>query len=246
MLKYVIRLFTILLFLAAGIFFVYLSTENRQLSAEVNQLAAELGRMSIKDKDRVYFVEIEKPEVPPEVASRLKRIWQFRCYFPPGYDFIQGSSNGRVSQLEIYNSGGSSTSWGTSSREATHKLVSVSVLEKDNRPHTFYSITGSGGSTTFGSGFSLKGIDGLVVQKLVSSKKGPRSFDQDTILPLLKLYDPSTEEDSSVAGKPLKTYAGGMILICPKSRESDWKQLQLGEQPRDFDPNWLATAVVDE
>jgi hypothetical protein len=75
--KYTIRLFTILLFLAGCIFLSHLSIENYRMGAEVKQLEAELGRMSIDDANRVHLVEIEKPDVPPEVASHVERVWQY-------------------------------------------------------------------------------------------------------------------------------------------------------------------------
>ena len=49
-----------------------------------------------------------------------------------------------------------------------------------------------------------------------------------------------------VAGKTITTYAGGLIVLCPKTRESVLNQLRGGETPSEFDPFWLATEVGDE
>ena len=85
--KHVIRLLAIFLMLAGGVALITLLIDNQKLGEEIAQLESELGRMSIADPDRVYLVEIETPDVPPEVAQHVERVWQFRCYMPPGYDF---------------------------------------------------------------------------------------------------------------------------------------------------------------
>lgn len=239
--KIVIRLFLILASLAGIIALVRLSSDNRQLSDQINQLEAELGRMTIDDADRVYLVEIDTPEVPPEVAPHLERVWQFRCYLPPGYDVMRFSGGGRVAKEGIYLAGGSGSDWSSPRPEAIHQLLTVSFQRKDNRWEAFYSFGGSSGASSWGA-FNPDRFNGeLVVQKLVSSEQGPRSFDQDTILPLLKMFDPTTEEDKEVAGKTLTTYAGGLIVVCPKSRESQLNQLLQDKTPNDFDPSWIAT-----
>lgn len=243
--KYVIRLFTILLFLAGCVSLVYLSTENNRLAAGVSQLEAELGRMSIEDTKRIHFVAVEVPDVPPEVTQHVERVWQFRCYLPPGYDFMQLSGAGRVTKDGIYQSGGSTSSWGTPNPEEIHKLLTVSIQKKDDKLEAFYSFGGSSASTAW-NGISPDRLDGLVIQSLVRSDRGPRSFDQSTILPLLKIYDPDTAEDEKVAGNTLTTYAGGMILLCPRSREAVMNQLRSGQTPSDYEPSWIATDAYDE
>ncbi len=243
--KYVIRLFVILLFLAGCIELIYYSTENKRLAADVSQLEAELGKMSIKDPDRVHIVEVAVPEVPLEVVPHIKGIWQFRCYLPPSYDFMNMSGGGRVTEEGLYQSGGFSSSWGSPQPTAIHGLMTVSFQERDNRLQAFYSFRGSSRKTSW-TGFNADRLSAIVVLKLVSSKQGARSFNRDTILPLLKLYDPSTAEDNEVAGKAIVTYKGGQIILCPKSRETYLEQLRMGETPLDFEPEWVATAVVDE
>lgn len=244
--KIVIRLSILLASLAGIIGLVRLSSDNRQLSDQIDQLEAELGRMSIDDADRVYLVEIDTPDVPPEVASHLERVWQFRCYLPAGYDVMRFSGGGRVAKEGSYLDGGSSSSWGSPQPEATHKLLTVSFQRKDNRWEAFYSLGGSSGTSSWGL-FNPEHLDeALVVQKLVSSEQGPRSFDQDTILPLLKIFDSTTAEDKEVAGKTFTTYAGGLFVLCPTSRRSQFNQLLQGKTPIDFDPSWMATEAGDE
>lgn len=244
--KIVIGLF-ILLASLAGIFgLVRLSSDNRHLSDQIDQLEAALGRMSIEDADRVYLVEIDTPDVPPEVASHLERVWQFRCYLPPGYDVMRFSGGGRVAKEGSYLAGGFGSGWSSPQPEAIHKLLTVSFQRKYNRWEAFYSFGGSSGTSSWGL-INLDRIDeALVVQKLVSSEQGPRSFDQQTILPLLKIFDPTTAEDKEVAGKTLTTYAGGFFVLCPTSRVSQFNQLLRGETPTDFDPSGIATEAGDE
>ncbi|MGV3484369.1 MAG: hypothetical protein ACO1RT_08125 [Planctomycetaceae bacterium] len=244
--KIVIRLFILLACIAGVAWLIRLSNDNRQLSDQLDQLEAELGRMSIDDPKRVHLVEIDTPDVPPEVASHLERVWQFRCYLPAGYDVMRISGGGRVTKEGSYLDGGSNSGWGSPPSEATHKLLTVSFQRKDDRWNAFYSFGGSSGTSSWG-GFNPDRFDEtVVVQKLVSSEQGPRSFDQGTILPLLKVFDPTTAEAKEVAGKTLTTYAGGLIVLCPKSREPQFSQLLKGKTPVDFDPNWIATEESDE
>ena len=244
--KLVVRLLTILFLLAGGIVLIQLSIDTRELGDQIDQLEAELGRMSIDDFDRVHLVEIETPDVPPEVASHLERVWQFRCYLPPGYDVIRSSGGGRVAKEGVYLAGGYSSGWGSPRPEAIHQLFTVSFQKKDNRLEAFNTFGGSSGTSSWGRFDPDRFDDALVVQKIVSSEQGPRSFDQDTILPLLKIYDPSSAEDKEVAGKTMTTYAGGSFVLCPKSREPEFNQLRQGKTPVEFDPSWIATEASDE
>jgi hypothetical protein len=191
-------------------------------------------------------VEIDQPDGPPEVGSYVEGLWQFRCYLPPGYNVIRYSGGGRVAKEGLYVAGGSGSSWSSPQATATHKLLTVSFQKKDNRMDAFYSFGGSSGTSSWGH-FHPDGMDhGLVVQKLATSEHGPRSFDQDTILPLLKLFDPTTAEVKEVDGKSITTYAGGVFVLCPKSRESEFNRLVRGETPVGFDSSSIATAVADE
>jgi len=244
--KFVVRLLTILFLLASGIVLIQLSIDTRELEVQIDQLEAELGQMSIDESDRIHLVEIKTPDVPPEVASHLERVWQFRCYLPPGYDVIRFSGGGRVAKEGVYQAGGSSSGSGSPRPEAIHKLLTVSFQKKDNRLEVFNAFGGSSGTSSWGRFDPDRLDETLVDQKLVSSDQGPRSFDQDTILPLLKIYDPSSAEDKELAGKTITTYAGGLFVLCPKSREPEFNQLRRGKTPVEFDPSWVATEASDE
>lgn len=244
--KIVFRMLTLVAFLAGIFFLVWLSIENRQLSAQLQRLEAEVGKMRIDDTNRVYLVEIDKPYVPPEVAPHVERVWQFRCYLPPGYDFLRHSGGGLVADKGCYFEGSSGTNWGSPQAEATHELMTVSFQRKGGRLEAFHSFGGSSGTCSWGRFFPDRMDKGLVVQKLVSSKQGPRSFDQVTILPVLKIFDSSTAGEKKVSANTVKTYSGGLFVLCPKSRELEFEQLVRGETPAGFDPNSIATVMVDE
>lgn len=243
--KFVIRVFTLLLFLAGAVILFKQTTANHQLAAEVDRLEAELGKMSIGNANKVHIVEIKKPDVPPEVALHVARIWQFRCYLPPGYDFIQLHASGRVAEDGLYHTGGSGTTWGTPKPTAIHGLLTVSLRKKGKLVEEFYSFGGSSGTMSWNS-INSDPLGRLVAQKLASVKHGPRSFDQQTLLPVLKVFDPSTAEDKEVAGETLTTYEGGLFVLCPKARQLDLQRLSSGNPLRDIKPEWLATAVSDE
>ncbi len=243
--RFAIRLLTILIFLAGFGILVYFSIENNRLASEVDRLEAELGKMVIKDVNRVHIVEIAAPDVPPEVASHIEGVWQFRCYLPPKYNYMQMSGGGRVTLDSLYQSGGFSSSWGSPPSTSVQSLLTMSFQKKDKRLIAFYSFSGSRGTTSWNN-FNPDRLATMVVQKLVNSKKGPRSFDQETILPLLKIYDPTTAKNQEIEGKSITTYEGGQFVLCPKSLETCLQQLREGKTPQDFNPNWVATAVVDE
>jgi hypothetical protein len=242
--KFAIRMFTMLLFLAGCGWLIHFSNQNKRLGEDIRQLEAELGRMSIDDVKRIHLVEIESPDVPPEVRSHLEGVWQFRCYLPPNYALMQIMGDGRITADGIYQSGGSSSSWGSPKPEAVHELVTVSFQKRDNRMESFFSFGGSHSTTSWQ--FYPEKFEALVIQKLVSSNQGPRSFDQNTILPLLRIYDPSTVEEQNVGNQTLTTYAGGLVLLCPVSREQEVNELRAGKTPNGFDSNWIAKAADDE
>jgi hypothetical protein len=243
--NYLLRLFALTLLLVGCIALIHLSTQNKQLGAELKRLEAELGRMSIDDVNKVHLVEIEKPDIPPEVATHVVKVWQFRCYMPAGYGVVRLNGDGRVTEEGIYHEGGYGSTSSSPQREATHQLLTVSLQKKGSRLNASFSLAGAGMSTSWNR-LSPESADKWVIQKLVSSDHGPRSFSQDTILPLLKIYDPNTPENETVAGKKLTTYQGGVLILCPTTREAAMNQLRLGKTPSDFEPNWLATELVDE
>lgn len=244
--KLIARLITIVLLLAGGVFLLRISVDNRELARQIEQLEAELGRMPIIDSDRVHIVEIETPDVPPEVARHLKAVWQFRCYLPPGYDVMRFSGGGRVAEEGIYLDGGRSSGWGMPPKEAVHRLLTISFRKQGDRVEAFNTFGGSSGTASWND-FEPDRFDStLVVQKLVHTEQGPRSFDQQTILPLLKIYDPSSAEDKQIAGETTTTYAGGLFGLCPKTHERELRQLNRGETPIGFDASSIATVASDE
>lgn len=149
--KFIIRVFTALLLLTGAISLIRQTTANYGLAAEVSRLEAELGKMSIKDENKVYVVEIEAPEVPPEVAPQVASIWQFRCYLPPSYAFIQMNASGRVAEDGLVHLGGYSSSWGTPKPTAIHGMLTVSLRKKGKTVEMFYSFGGSTGTTSWNS-----------------------------------------------------------------------------------------------
>lgn len=241
--KYLIGFILVALCCLGAVSLVQLTRENEQLAMEVAQLEAELGRMVIDDVDRVHIVAIEEPKIPPEVASHVEGVWQFRCYLPPGYDFVRMSGGGRVMEEGVYLSGGSSSSWGSPNKESIHELLTISLAKEDERIISFVSFGGSSGTTSWNR-FNPEGLgEGLVVKSLVGVGERQRSFEQDTILPILKIYDSSTGESKVIGDRDVTTYSGGLVVLCPKSRQQECEQLQQGKVPVDFDPSWIASGV---
>ncbi len=243
--KYAIRLFTLLYFVAGCIGVGYLTTANLKLTSDVSRLEAELGKMTITDPNRIYLTEIKNPDVPPEIARHLEGVWQFRCYMPPGYDFIQMSGGGNIAEEGLYHDGGYGSSSGMPKPEAVHELMTVSLQKRGEQLVIFESFGGSSGTTSWNE-LQSADIGALVIQQLVKSEQGPRSFDKDSILPILKVYDPERAQEKDVAGKKLRTYKGGLFVIYPKSRDNHFQQLRKGIMPADFEPKWLAEELGDE
>ncbi|MGB7329655.1 MAG: hypothetical protein WBD31_32575 [Rubripirellula sp.] len=245
--KMIVRFVTGLLFLTGIWLLVWLTRDNRRVADEISQLEAELGRMTVDEIDRVHIVAINEPRVPAEVASHVQRVWQYRLYLPAGYDFRRMSGGGRVTEDGVYLQGGFSSSWSAPNLEATQTLVTISLSKDGDQAKVFFSINGSRGTTSWGR-LDPERILGNepVVQTLAHASQDSRSFDQDTILPLLKLYDPETAETKTVEGREFTTYAGGLIVLCPLSRESEIDELRRGLVPDGFDPSWIAEGRRDE
>ncbi len=239
------RLFTTLLFLAFGISLFFVSAKNNRLATEVKQFQAELGKMSIDNADQVYVTEIESVDIPPEVAPQVQRVWQFRVLLTCGLRFPPFSWRGRVTENGIYHDGGYGSTHGSIPTNATHTLMTVSLQKQGEQLLVHYSFAGSAGTHSW-NGADLSRIDQFVVQKLVSSRQGPRVFNQDTILPILKIYDPSTANEKATKNEKLTTFEGFIVLLSPKSRESVMNQLRKGEIPSGFEPSWLAKEARDE
>ena len=245
--KTIIRFVTGLFFLTGILFLARLTRENSRLADDVSRLEAELGRLSIKDIDRVHIVAIKEPRVPAEVASHVQRVWQYRLYLPAGYDFLRMRGGGRVAEDGVYLQGGFSSGWGSPKPEATQTLFTISLSKDGDRTKAFVSVNESGGTASWNQLDPERLLgDDLVVQTLSNASQGSRSFDQDTILPILKVYDPKTAETKTIAGNEITTYAGGLILLCPKSRESEMDELRQGRVPDGFEPSWIAKGQRNE
>ncbi|TWT75980.1 hypothetical protein Pla123a_27660 [Posidoniimonas polymericola] len=223
---------------------IWLSVENNTLGKQITQLEAELGHMPIGDPDRVHIAEIGSPEVPPEVASQLERVWQFRCYLPAGYDMRRFGGEGRVAESGLYFQGGFGSGSESPQAEAIQQLLTVSFYRDGDHLKVYNAFGGSSGTSSW-PGFAPERLDeALVVHKLVNKEQGPQSFPTDAILPFLKIYDPSSAEERNVAGKPLTTYDGGMFAIFPGSREQAFGQLRRGETPDGFEAHWVAEGTA--
>ena len=60
--KTIIRFVTGLLFLTGILFLAWLTRANSRLADGVSRLEAELGRLSIKEIDRIHIVAIKEPD----------------------------------------------------------------------------------------------------------------------------------------------------------------------------------------
>ncbi|WP_162006599.1 hypothetical protein [Roseimaritima sediminicola] len=211
--------------------------DNRELREDVLRLEAELGRMEIDDVDAIYIVAIEEPIVPPEVAPHVDLLWQFRCYLPPGYDFQTMRGGGRVSESGMYFQGGFGSSRSSPRPEPYHELLTISLRRQDDRLVCFYSFGGSSVSGTWNVDLDS---ENLVVETLASPGGPAQSFDQSTILPILKAYDPNTAEVKEINGQSITTYAGGIVVVCPRKLDPEFEQLRRGRTPDGFQASSLA------
>ncbi len=234
-----LRLISGLLFVAGIVTLVIWTRSNRELRHDVSQLQAELGRMVIDDVNKVYIIAIEEPIVPPEVAPHVDRLWQFRCYLPPGYDFLKMRGGGRLSDQGLYFQGGFASGSSMARSEPFHELLTISLHQQDDKVVYFYSFAGSGGSGSWNLQSDLNDQE-IVVETLVTPGGPARSFDQSTILPILRVYDPKTAEVKVVDGQSITTYAGGIVVICPKKLNTEFDQLRQGKTPEGFKTSWVA------
>ncbi|QDS96495.1 hypothetical protein FF011L_53070 [Roseimaritima multifibrata] len=239
---YGILRFLSLLAIAIGVVTLITATRsNRTLSDEVLKLEAELGRMSIDDVDKVYVVAIEDPAIPPEVAVNIDKVWQFRCYLPAGYDVSRFNAGGRVTDRGIFFQGGYSSGSSSGRTEPSQQLLTISLRQKEKNIECFTSFGGSSSTTTWNR-LSAENSDwsDWVIKPLVAPGKPAQSFDQSTILTLLKIYDPNTGEEKQVDGESITTYQGGMFLLFPRSLQTELTMLRKGELPEDFNISHIA------
>lgn len=230
--------------LAGGLVSLFLlSSQNRMLQDEIDQLEADLGRLQITDFRHFHFVEIKNPAVPPELAQQLGFICQFRCYIPPGYDANEFSGSGLVTENGIYHSGSNGRAWRPAQKTPVQEIMTVSISKEEDYWRIFYSYGGTSFSHSWRPSSPDLTPDQLVVQKLVSSKTGSKSFHTDMILPLVKAYDPNTAVEKEIDGKKQTVYQGCVIVLYPKSRDADFQSLLNGITPPQFDPNKLAAGM---
>lgn len=232
----------IVLPLAIGLVSLILTTRSsRRLSDDVRQLEAELGRISIDDENKVYFVAIKDPVIPPEVASHVECVWQFRCYFPAGYDYVKFMGNGRMTDAGVYVDGGFSSGWSSPDTKAVQERLTISLRRSGQSIESFFTL---GGHTTTTSWNEVSATDlnsdEWVIQTLVTPGGSARSFDDDTILPILKIYDRTTKEEKQINGEATITYQGGLVVLCPKSQEAAFEKLHHGKQADNFEASQLA------
>ena len=225
---------------------VWLTRENNRLDEDISRLEGELGQLPIKEIDRVHIVAVKDPFVPPEIAPHVQRIWRYRLYLPAGYDMVQMDGEGRVTEEGVFLHGGLSTRWSSPKPEPKHTLLTICFSGHGDQAEVFSFINGSISTLRWGRVDFEQLLSGdLVFQHLSSLSQGSRSFDTDTILPLLKVYDPRTAKTKTIDGSEITTYKGGLIVLCPKSRESDMEQLQQGRVPEGFQPSWVAKGVAE-
>nr|WRX36695.1 hypothetical protein [uncultured bacterium] len=227
------------MFVAGIVTLIVMTRSSRVLRDDVLQLEAELGRMSIDDPDKIHIVAIEDPKIPPEVAPYVDHLWQFRCYLPPGYDFQRMRGGGRLSDRGLFFQGGFSSGHSSPRPEPYHELLTISLHRKAEQVVCFVSFGGSISAGSWEVQADLNGGD-LVVETLATPGGPAQSFDQDTILPLLRVYDPNTAEEKDVDGQPVTTYTGGIVVICPKKLAAEFDQLRQGKKPEGFEDAWIA------
>ena len=226
------RTFAFLAIIAGIVTLVSATRSNRTLTGEVQQLEAELGRMSIDDESKIHIVAIENPEIPPEVVSHVDQVWQFRCYLPAGYDFRRFSGGGRVSDQGVFFRGGFGSGWSSPPTEPVHQILTISLCRSGESVECFTTFGGSSSTTSWNALSAGKTIRGDWVFETLAIPGGPaQSFDQDTILPVLRVYDPNTAEEQQVNTQSITTYQGGLILFCPQSLAAEFEMLRKGETP---------------
>lgn len=225
---------------------VFISRRNRELQDEIDQLEADLGRMEITDFRRIHLVEIKNPAIPPELAKQLNFICQYRCYIPSGYDANEFSGSGLVTEKGIYHSGSYGRAWRPSQQTPVQEIMTISISKKEDYWRIFFSYGGNSGSHSWRPSRPDLTPDQLVVQKLVNSETGAKSFTTDMILPLLKIYDPNTPVEKEIDGKKQTVYQGCITVLYPKNRDSDFQMLLNGVTPPQFDPSILATGQSND
>ena len=181
---------------------IFYSIQNESLVAEIQQLESDLGVLEIEDPERVYFVAIEEPDVPAVIAEHAGRVWQYRCYLPPNYDYSRFGGDGLVSADGFYCVGRSSSSWSSPNPAAINELMTINVTRK--RDHFDLRVY-IGGQQSSGRlrcrDFEKSKLEDFVIEPVLASGEENCSFSRDDIIPILRFYDPASATEKVVAGR---------------------------------------------
>lgn len=204
------------------------SNLNRALTAKIRHLETELGVLNIDDPSRVYFSTIEKPFLPDVIAEHVERVWQYRYYFPPGYEFKKSDGAGRIAADGFYWTGGTSTSWSSPSEVAIHKRMSISIRKNDKSYEIFIDYGGGTQSCRWRPKNSQANLDDFVIEPVLVNDQRDCSYAQDEIIPIFRIYDPASAKEKKIGDRKITTYSGALAVIYPVSQEAKFKLLRQG------------------
>lgn len=205
------------------------------MAAEVQQLETDFG-LDVRDADRVYFVAPEKLDVPAVILDNVERVWQYRCYLPPNYDFKRFRGHGLICADGYYCKGGRGMSHSSPKSTAVNERVTVSVTRKQDHfvlgGHFAISVC-LGNRQDRGTlrcrDFENAKIEDFVIEPVLASGEKARSFGRDEIIPILRIYDPASADEKMVAGRKQMTYRGALLTFCPTSQLVKFESLRKGE-----------------
>ncbi|HBE70992.1 MAG TPA: hypothetical protein DDW52_22835 [Planctomycetaceae bacterium] len=233
---------------------VRIGGNNRDVAAEIAELESVVGRFEIENEDRVHIIAIENPQIAPEVRQRIDRVWQFAIYRPAGYDCKLHCSQ-FVASDGVRGLHGELGVSPTNSDRSTDTLT-VSLVELDDRLDFFYSFSGFSGTLRSYPVRQSANSDALVVKTLVGNREPARSFDRDTVLSILKVYDPNSPAEAEIAGDTADTFTWASFVLCPASREQEFEALSSGDwqagvstaetTTRVAVPDWIAQGAQRE
>lgn len=238
LLKHLFRILVTGWLLIAGAWLIILNRGNRQLQRTIDRWEAEFGQLEVDDPTKVYLVATRILDIAPEIAPHVDHIWQFRYYFPAGYDFIRYRGSGRIGIDGVYHSKKLSSTWSSAATEPKRGLMVINISRHGAKERLFSSIVGVGSS--------YQSLDRQMIgeasltKTLVQPGEKARSFEPTTILPILRIYEPGSVKMELIGGEMMETYKGTVLLLCPKSRESEFDQLRKGQLPEGFNESWVA------
>lgn len=208
------------------------SLQNRWLAAEIQQLESELGVLDVVDPDRVYFTAIQKQDVPATIAKHVDRVWQYRCHLPANYDFKRFAGDGVVCADGFFVNGSHGSGWSTPNQAATNERLTISVTKKQDH----FALLACVGDYQDTGILRLRDpsnakLENFVVEPVLASGQKSCSFGRDEIIPIFRIYDPTSAKEKVVAGKKQLTYSGALMVFCPTSQEPVFQSLRSGELP---------------